>query len=457
MELNPLVIHSFIEVEAASVSVLLPSLDALEGAAAYILVLSSSSPHDPSNPPQMKPKRQSPKPPLWILRFHSPSPVHSVSLGSKHGLISCGDAQGRVSLTSISDYRPRFFWKAHNESILSAEIKDRFIITHGRDNSIKVWRVSPSDSGSLSQKAPPTTGGELPSRMVENLPLPELVKTLEVNSLNYCRFSFYPLPAEGERSNLKGLIAVPNTLDAAFIDIYNIFSGRRLCEAIGKPSTPLAKRERPAILMSLKLFTFQDRSELACLAAYEDGSLTLWSSDSSPHDLLTQARAFSWKVLWSEKRHSEAVMAVDLSPKAEFAISVSADDRLVRYSLDYPRDEKPPVPLSRAVGHPGKASVAIRSDSKLIAVGGWDGNVRLYSTLDLKNAGSLKYHRGSVLSVCFGGGDDDGGAASGKEDEEGEFESSGSDTSDSDHGRTDHSGTMLACGSEDGKVSLWRL
>jgi hypothetical protein len=66
--------------------------------------------------------------PYWILRHHAPSSIHQLRLirpsnASSVGLLlAAGDSQGRISLTSLRDYRPRYFWEAHKESILGVDL-----------------------------------------------------------------------------------------------------------------------------------------------------------------------------------------------------------------------------------------------------------------------------------------------------------------------------------------------
>lgn len=84
--------------------------------------------------------------PLWILRHHTPSPIHALRLVKivSHGIgngsgsgsgdsrsrcqervyVLAGDAEGRVSLTALADVRPRLFWKAHSGSVLGVDVAD---------------------------------------------------------------------------------------------------------------------------------------------------------------------------------------------------------------------------------------------------------------------------------------------------------------------------------------------
>lgn len=65
-----------------------------------------------------------PESPFWILRHHAPDAIHQLrAIKSDSGLfLAAGDSQGRISLTSLRDYRPRYFWNAHKESILGIDL-----------------------------------------------------------------------------------------------------------------------------------------------------------------------------------------------------------------------------------------------------------------------------------------------------------------------------------------------
>ena len=70
--------------------------------------------------------------------------------------------------------------------------------------------------------------------------------------------------------------------------------------------------------------------------------------------------------------------------------------------------------------HPGVGQLALRGDGKVIASAGWDYRVRLFSAKSLKRLAVLRYHEASVNAL-------------------------------------DWSSDMLATGSKDTKVAVWRL
>lgn len=73
--------------------------------------------------------------------------------------------------------------------------------SQGRDNKLHVWaRVDHLPS-------PVRPGG---SAVIIDTPEPKLEYSLDVNALNFCRFSFLP----SKESDDRGLIALPNLIDS---------------------------------------------------------------------------------------------------------------------------------------------------------------------------------------------------------------------------------------------------
>lgn len=82
---------------------------------------------------------------------------------------------------------------------------------HARDNKLHIWKL-PLKRGAAS------LGG---SAALPGLPIPELLYSLDVNALNYCRFSLLVLkrqnPSEPETG--QALIAVPNLVESSLVNL----------------------------------------------------------------------------------------------------------------------------------------------------------------------------------------------------------------------------------------------
>jgi WD40 repeat protein len=104
-------------------------------------------------------------------------------------------------------------------------------------------------------------------------------------------------------------------------------------------------------------------------------------------------------------------------------------------------DGQQPQPETFRTRWPGNAAINIREDSKICAVAGWDGNIRLYSTKFCKPLGTLAYHRTSCQTVCF--------ARLCKPPLDDNDASSLRDWEDTKN--------WLASGGKDGRIALWKL
>lgn len=334
------------------------------------------------------PIRGSIQAPIWILRHHAPSPIHALRLITLHDersspahaqtFVLAGDAQGRISLTALKDLRPRYFWQAHEQSILGLDIVqlDRqtcVMLSQGRDHKAHTFRLLATQTVSLNV---------LPSRIQQDLPVPELLFTLEINALNYCPISVMS-KSDG------ALVAVPHTLDSGYVDVLRLATKERIARAVGKAdiqSSDSRASQRAPMCMTMHLMPANDKGQLfRLLAGYEDGYVRLWSVEKGGTGVL----------VWSERKHTESVMSSCLSHDASVAVSVAADDRIVRYEL-----AKGKQVHSVTCRSTGNASVVLREDDARIAVGGWDGAVRLYDD-NLEHLASLRYHKDTVQALSF--------------------------------------------------------
>ena len=64
------------------------------------------------------------------------------------------------------------------------------------------------------REPPRTLGG---SAALPGLQVPGLRYSLDVNALNYCRFSLLPLPPDARTADRHALIAVPNLVESSHV------------------------------------------------------------------------------------------------------------------------------------------------------------------------------------------------------------------------------------------------
>ncbi|RUS21038.1 hypothetical protein BC937DRAFT_93786, partial [Endogone sp. FLAS-F59071] len=294
------------------------------------------------------------RPSLLLRRYNTVLRTHDSTLPLFR------DADGQVLVWDLKTRRTTVKWKAHKDSVLSIqEWGANRLITHGRDNNIHVWDCTNLESL--------TSGNPLFS--------------LPVNALNFCKFS--TCSPENDDDDL--LIAVPSILDSSMIDIFSLRHQTRLWAHIGLPPFPESSSppsEQPAkagLCMALRLF-WRDK-QLYLLAGYENGGLAFWrlqKGETIVEGEGTDARRVVVKdgvreKVWEVKEHKEVVLAIDVSPDMCHALSTSADDKIVKYSLYDNPSSNEIIAGSVTLKHPGVSDVRIRSDGRIFATGGWDG------------------------------------------------------------------------------------
>ncbi|PPQ95710.1 hypothetical protein CVT26_008353 [Gymnopilus dilepis] len=427
--------------------------------------------------PAQQPQAPPPPTPRHLLRSHS-SPIFALCISDDNERVYSADASGKVVVTSTRSLRAIASWVAHTDSILGVEEWDNFIVTHGRDNKLHVWQRIEEVPFSAR------IGG---SAGLPDLPTPVLCYSMDVNSLNFCRFSLLQSPntsaSEGIRKP-KALVALPNLIDSSTADVWSLPSQDRVHAAIGqetnKPvSVPHETGRNTSglfsvfplqfnfildlgIIMSMHLYYYihngpsssssDHYKNLRLLTAYENGSVVLREYTRTEKEASIEGQG--WEILWKSKLHVESIMAMRVSRANDFAVTVSADHIIGRYDLT--TDQPPPEEHGVAfrTKHPGNGSIAIRDDGKVCAVGGWDGKIRLYSTKSFKPLGTLKYHKLACQCIEFArawtgeGGNKDGRAV--PEEEE-------SDDDDLTVEEKIKRARWLIAGSKDNRVSIWSL
>ncbi|KAG8747319.1 ASTRA complex subunit [Ceratobasidium sp. 414] len=309
---------------------------------------------------------QTPPPPFRVLRAHTVQ-INTLQFTLDNEYLITGDSSGRVTVTSTRTWRPVADWAAHTDSVLGVQEWEDQVITHGRDYKLHVWRLTPAVPLLADAAGSPT------------LATPTIVFSLDVNTLNHCRFALCPT-TQG-----KALLALPNLVESELIDVWDIPSATRLHAGIGTikgaaPRKPFSDEGRgiyeAGIAMSLHIS--QTPTHLRVLAAYESGAVSLWTrARSDPH---MSVEGQGWNLAWSAKHHLEAVMAMTVTQDSTLAATVSADHMVCRYSLGYspghPEESFDPLTTK----YPGNGAVAFRADGRVLGTAGWDGAVRLYST-----------------------------------------------------------------------------
>ena len=163
-----------------------------------------------------------PPSPAHILRSHS-APVRVLAFSDDNERLYSGDAEGTVVITNTRSLRPLAVWQAHSDGLLGVQEWEEHVITypspcclastayshlnrHGRDNKLHVWERVLEAVETLGQSAAPL-----------GLQTPRLRYSMDVNALNYCRFSLMPLADSARSDGQHVLIALPNLVESSFV------------------------------------------------------------------------------------------------------------------------------------------------------------------------------------------------------------------------------------------------
>lgn len=185
---------------------------------------------------------------------------------------------------------------------------------HARDNKLHVWdRI---EEAPASMRIGSTA-------VLVDLPTPQLRYSLDVNALNFCRFSLLRLPVSSDQS--QGLIALPNLVESGAADIWALHERDRIHAAIGQElmktegnaASEFKGRKTYGIIMSMHLYLASIVSEsrpehafptthLRLLCAYENGSVALWRYTRK--DKVKSVEGAGWEAVWNVKLHAESSM-----------------------------------------------------------------------------------------------------------------------------------------------------
>lgn len=452
-----------------------------------------------------------PPQPKAILRGHK-SQVHAATFIRSNERLLTGDADGYVVAWDLTIMRPRAVWQAHANAILgiSGWGADK-VVTHGRDNTLVVWKLAAEDEAVMSTLLPLDTTPEARKK-------PWMLHLLPVNTMNFCSFASSPPCAPSSASDISSLtrrsqellLAVPNTLASEAVDIYTLPSQTRI------HTVKLGSDHGMAMALALVWL----RNVLTLVIGYENGMAIV--AQLEEHN--------SWSVIYRNQCHKQPILSLGVAPNLEYFLTSSADAAIAKHPLlllqpeatsvfgDAPETVDPkvasmerpasdngkadqqsfhgkPVSLlsaalasqpvagpSRAARnrevhtkplkivdtkHTGQQGLSVRSDGRIFATAGWDSRIRVYSGKTMREVAVLKWHPVGCFAVAFADVtptvSSDVHATKSEVDDEGDPAETGQvarvlDVTVKDRRLNQaRKGHWLAVGSKDGKVSLWDI
>ncbi|KAF2103572.1 WD40 repeat-like protein [Rhizodiscina lignyota] len=418
-----------------------------------------------TNNAQFSQRTLPPAQPQYILRGHA-SQIHAVAFLRRHSRLLTGDADGWVVVWNLATRRPVAVWRAHDGPILKLmEWTSNRIITHGRDSTLRVWQLRPTDESACCKILPidDSTSSRTP---------PTILHSLSVNTLNFCGFAFlrewhnvfsYGDIASGAINFANSVyVAVPSSKESS-IDIYRLPT-ERVLSTCPPPRLPSRSNASTSIavtgigmVMAIELLYYPSSRRLLLIAGYESGYVCM-------HELNPHSR--TWSQVYLSQPHSEPILSLCVAPKTGFFYTSSADDIIAQHPLP---TASPTASLSVATTapkkiihtkHSGQQSLTIRDDEQILATAGWDNRVRVYATKSLQELAVLKWHKEGCYAVAFAETLPTPSASSNaaaNESENSNDKAGNVITASARREAKTQATHWVAAGSKDGKVSLWEI
>ena len=234
---------------------------------------------------------------------------------------------------------------------------------------------------------------------------PWLEYTIEAGDGGYCQFSCLANPNQHQG---QVWIALPNPASLAKVDVLELPASKRKYAAIAEVAS-----DKLGMVMAVKLFKHQDT--VALLVGYDAGYTSLFS-------LLDDD---TWTSVVRIGSQSHPILSISVSPSADAFFTSSASAYITKVHLPDCSLRKLELnadfqTLSKNTKHAGQTSLKARDDGRILVTAGWDGKLRVFSSLTLAPLAVLKWHTSAVHAAAFSSVRDDapsfvvGGAKDGK-------------------------------------------
>ncbi|CAH0382367.1 unnamed protein product [Bemisia tabaci] len=285
-----------------------------------------------------------PPPPLFSMKG-SMEAVHSLAfkLDDKIPLLFAGTQSGHLHIWNLQVNREEAKFSFGTDPILSIHYVNKKLITQTKVGLFGVWE-------------------EENSQWILRQSLPQ-------NFLSFCKSVTSLLEA-------KPVLACADS--DSLIQIFSLETYTNLFSLKNDSAEKLGE------VMALRFTTIEGK--LFLLAVYENCSLFLWDM---------QRKTILSKLKISE----ECPMALDYDESSMRGICGSSDENLSLFTIGESQDLKKKLVIK--LTNPGISCIKIRPDKKIVAVGCWDGMIRLYSWRSLKLLAVLDHHDSTIHDVCF--------------------------------------------------------
>jgi WD40 repeat protein len=281
------------------------------------------------------------KPPDAEYVLREERSVHSI-LFFKDKLLA-GTEDGNISEWNLKTFRKETVLNAGTSTCMALKLLNNTLITQNRKGHINLWTPQES-SWSVSKFV----------------------------HLDYFGFTRIDVAEDHE-----GIVACPKK--NSVVEIYSLKSHSKIISFEKDKNDTVLLGE----VMALKVIHVKQEPYL--LVTYESGALQLWD--------------FRKQCVVSCLKDEHCLTAVDFSDITMSGLCGSVSNHLVFFNIDNSyclvRTQ------TKEIVNPGINSVKIRPDNRIVALGCWDGRIRLFSWKSHRPLAGLTEHSAEINDICF--------------------------------------------------------
>ncbi|XP_043279013.1 guanine nucleotide-binding protein subunit beta-like protein 1 [Venturia canescens] len=284
-----------------------------------------------------------PPDPIYILRGNN-GPVHSLTFKITPYIehLYAGTENGDIHIWDLKKNREALKLEDKKDPCLSLSVNDERLVAQRKGGAIDIWSADGSHW--------------------------TLDQTTETTYCGFCRFQ--------HQDHDLVLVPLKNSVIGAL-------SLKSLDIVYELDSSLFEDQPKLGQVMAIKPINCFERNYV--LASYESGHTGLWD--------LRERRVVGWLKI------NECPMAINFDDYWMRGVIGSPSDKLEIFEMS----KVQALALSRqiTIKNPGTSVIGSRSDSKVFAVGGWDGRLRIFSWKSLRPLVVLDQHKGSIHDIAY--------------------------------------------------------
>jgi WD40 repeat protein len=304
------------------------------------------------------------KPPHAEYVLREERAVHSVFLLGD--TLLAGTEDGAVSEWNLNTFRKETVLSAGTSACIALKLLDSTLVTQERKGDVNLW--TPQESCWSVSK--------------------------------FVHLDYYGFSRIDVSEDQGGIVACPKKNSS--VEIYSLKSHLKIVSFEKEKCDNVALGE----VMALKVIHVEQEPYL--LVAYDSGVLHLWD--------------FRKEHVVSSLKDENCITAVDFSEVTMSGVYGSVSNCVVFFNID--KNCSIVRTQTKEIINPGVNSIKIRPDNRIVALGCWDGRIRLFSWKSYKPLAVLTEHSAEINDICFS---------------------------------TRNAVHLMAAGGKDKKISLWNI